>query len=364
MKGIEIPKKEKRSTEGVSIWDKSIQLKPLLPLKERLYFYQQLGSLLDSRLNLGECLQVLQEQANRKRIGPVLKAIQRDLEQGISFSEACERQNKVFSRFEIQSIHMGEQSGRLREVLPKIAAYFARKHKLRRKIMQALSYPIAVVVIAGLVVAFMLGFVVPMFADIFQRFDAELPALTQFILGLSKGLGQYVTYLIPALLALAGLVYWMSKQEVYQAMFGRLSLSLPILGTLLHRLHLARLGYALAMLLEAQVHLEEALTLCAKISKLIPLRHALERCQSRIIKGESFSEALTEETIFPAAFQQMVRVGEQSASIPEMLHKLAQNMEEESESGLAQLTTFMEPLLIVLIGGLVAVILIDRKSVV
>lgn len=358
MKGLEIRNAPAPKVAKASIWDKQIQWGAVIPLKERLYFYQQLGSLLDSRLSLSECLQVLQEQKGNKKLGPILEEIQASLADGKSFSEACREQKNIFSAFEIQSIHMGEQSGRLIDVLPKIAAYFARKHKLRRKIMQALTYPIAVIVIAVLVVAFMLGFVVPMFADIFQRFDAELPALTRFIMSLSQILGDYIGLIIPALVGCAGLVYWMGKQEVYQDVFSRLSLRLPLLGTLLHKLHLARLSYALAMLLEAQVHLDESLALCAQISTLAPLRKALERSQDTIIAGESFHTAISKEAIFPPVFRQMVKVGEQTARIPEMLNKLAQNMEEESEAGLNQLTAFMEPLLIVLIGGLVAIILV------
>lgn len=358
MKGLEIQKSIQIKAARPSIWDQEIRLGPIISLKERLYFYQQLGSLLDSRLSLSECLLVLQEQGGNKKLVPILARIQSGIESGESFSEACRSQKKVFSPFEIQSIHMGEQSGRLTQVLPKIAAYFARKHKLRRKIMQALTYPIAVIVIAILVVAFMLGFVVPMFADIFQRFDAELPALTRFIMNLSQGLGDYFGLILPSMLGLGGLVFWMSKQSIYRDIFSRLSLRLPLLGTLLHKLHLARLSYALAMLLEAQVHLDESLALCAQISSLPPLRLALERSQDSIIAGESFHTAIHAESIFPPVFKQMIKVGEQTARIPEMLNKLAQNMEEESEVGLGQLTTFMEPLLIVLIGGLVAIILI------
>lgn len=358
MKGLEITKTLPVQDAKGSIWDYELQWGPVLSIKERLYFYQQLGSLLDSRLSLRECLGVLQEQANNKRLGPILEEIQKGIARGESFSEACRSQKKVFSPFEIQSIHMGEQSGRLSLVLPKIAAYFERKHKLRRKIMQALTYPIAVIIIAFLVVAFMLGFVVPMFADIFQRFDAELPALTRYIMQLSNALGEYFGYILPALLGFGALAYWMSKQAVYRDLFGRLSIRLPLLGTLLHKLHLARSSYALAMLLEAQVHLDESLVLCAQISTLSPLRDALERSQDSIIAGESFFSAISRETIFPPVFKQMIKVGEQTANIPEMLNKLAQNMEEESEAGLGQLTTFMEPVLIVLIGGIVALILI------
>ncbi|MEM6342511.1 MAG: type II secretion system F family protein [Bacteroidota bacterium] len=358
MKGLEITKKLAVQAERQTIWDYEIRWGPILSIKERLYFYQQLGSLLASRLSLRECLGILEEQANNRRLAPILAEIQKGIARGKSFSEACREQKKVFSAFEIQSIHMGEQSGRLREVLPKIAAYFERKHKLRRKLIQALTYPTTVILIAILVVAFMLGFVVPMFADIFQRFDAELPALTRYIMGLSDALGAYFGYIFPSLLAFGGLIYWMSKQVVYRDIFGRLSLRLPLLGTLLHKLHLARSSYALAMLLEAKVHLDESLALCAQISTLSPLRKAFERTQESIIAGESFYHAISQEAIFPPVFKQMIKVGEQTACLPAMLNKLAQNMEEESEVGLSQLTTFMEPLLIVLIGGLVAIILI------
>ncbi len=358
MKGLEINKALLPQAKTSSIWDYEFKWGPVLSIKERLYFYQQLGSLLDSSLSLREGLEVLQEQSRQKKLLLVLEAVQKGIARGESFSEACRNQQNTFSAFEIQSIHMGEQSGRLSQVLPNIAAFFERKQKLRRKIMQALSYPIAVVIIALLVVAFMLGFVVPMFADIFQRFDAELPALTRAIMQLSNMLSTYFGYIVPVLLTFGGLAFWMSKQSVYRDLAGRISLRLPLLGTLIQKLHLARSSYALAMLLEAQVHLDESLALCAQISTLSPLRQAFERSQASIIAGESFHSSIVDETIFPPVFKQMVKVGEQSAKLAELLDRLAQNMEEESELGLSQLTTFMEPLLIVLIGGLVAIILI------
>ena len=181
---VQIPlnEKKRRNVEATpSLWQREIRLGNPLKMKDRQQFYQLLGILLDSGLGVLDCLSVLQEQLKGKELSRILSQLQRDLEGGNSLSEAMANQPQRFSAFERQSIRMGEQTGKMGEVLSRISVFYEQRIRLRRKVVQALSYPVAVVLVAILVLGFMIAFVVPMFEDVFARFDAALPPLTQAI---------------------------------------------------------------------------------------------------------------------------------------------------------------------------------------
>ncbi len=350
-----IPSKPKTSP---SFWQKDLALGPPVKLKEKQAFYQQWALLLASGLALADSLSLLQEQSPRKPWPTVLNKLRQALVEGQELHEAFAAQDRIFGNFELQSIKMAERSGRLPEVLQQLGQFFAQRAQLQRKVWQALTYPIAVVGIASLVLAFMLGFVVPMFADIFARFDAELPAITQWIMGLAAGFRDHGGTILLLTILVLGMILFLRHDPIVQDLKGRLLIQLPGLGALFRKLELARISYSLSLLLEAHVHLDQALQLSAKMATAPPFREALLRVQQRISQGESFSASLQEEALFPSYFRQMIRVGEESARLPEMMDQLARQLETESEATISQFTQFLEPVMIIFLGGIVAIILV------
>ena len=219
MKGIDLshigPKKEVLTLqEKESIWQKDIRLGAVMSQKEKQNFFQMLHVLLSSGLGIMDAFSLIEKQSKKKSLQKVFEEMQKELLAGISLSDAMEMQSKVFTPFEIHSIRMGEQSSRLDTVLQNLSAYYEKRIKLRRKVTQALSYPIAVILIATGVLTFMVLFVVPMFEDIFSRFDQNLPPITQSILDLSAWLGNNIYYILLSLLLLTGLfLYILSKTQ-------------------------------------------------------------------------------------------------------------------------------------------------------
>ncbi|MEO1450350.1 MAG: type II secretion system F family protein [Bacteroidota bacterium] len=341
-----------------SIWQRDIQFGNAFPAKARQQFYHTLGLLLESGLGLLDCMEVMVDQFPQKTLSAMLTSLQEDLVAGASLSQALAKQKRFFSPFEVFTLKMGEQTGQMATMLQGLAHYYEKRVALRRKLTQAFSYPVAVIVIALLVMSFMIGFVVPMFEDIFSRFDAKLPPITQRILDLANAFEQYGLWI---LLGIGGLIVGirtLRNNPGWRRFWSKVGLRLPGLGPLWLKIHLARLCYSFSLLLKAKVNLDQALVLLAEVTPFFPLQVALKRVHANVLEGLALHEAVKQEDIFPLFFRQMVKVGEKTARLDQMFEQMAHNLEAESDASLSQLTRFLEPVLIIFLGGIVAVILV------
>jgi type IV pilus assembly protein PilC len=359
MKSIEInPPLKANKVDQTPLWQREIQLGSPIKLRDRQQFYHQWALLLQSGMSIRASLTLMQEQLQAKHWPKLLQQLKEGLEEGLTLADCFAKQTEVFSQFEVQAVRVAEQSGKLSPILQRLAAFFAKRQKLRRKLRQALSYPLTVVGIAGLVLAFMLGFVVPMFADIFARFDAELPPLTRWIMQLAAAFSDYSWYV---LLLAVGLILatWLFRHDpLYQFLKTSILVRTPIWGKILIQLELARISHSLAALLHAHIPLDQALRRCAEMAQLPPFQKALTQVLQKLMEGESLGRALQSAPVFPPYYQQMVRIGEESARLPTMMDQLAEQLETESESKITQMTQLLEPMLILALGAMVAVILL------
>lgn len=347
----------KKASKG-SIWQTEIEFTPAFGDKEKRRFFQMLSVLLDSGLSISDGFEVLIEQEKKQKPREILSTIQQALTTGTPLSQALENWPTYFASFECSTLRMAENSGQLVRVLNDLGALFERRIRLKQKITQALAYPVVVLIVAGGVLGFMLGFVVPMFKDIFDRFDAELPRITQTILTLSETL-QRSGWLILGFIALVTGVYlWVRKQPRFQQFTGILLQKTPLIGPLNHKIQLSRFAYNLSMMLQSGVSLDKALDLMGTVVNYHPLSAPIPPLLQSVSEGKSFHEAVSDYPVFPVIFKQMVRVGEQTGRLPDMLERLAKNLEEEGENGVKSLTTLLEPLLILAIGGIVALVLV------
>lgn len=342
-----------------SIWHRDLRLGPAMSLKDKQQWYQLLGTLLGAGLGILDCMEVLSDQFKKARMKQLVIDLTEALEAGDSLSEGMQQFPHFFTPFEIQSIRMGETTGKLAHVLSQLETYYERRVQLRRKVRQTLSYPIAVVVIAILVLIFMLAFVVPMFQDIFSRFEAKLPPLTDAILALSVAFKSNGVGLALGLLGLIGLLYYVKNIPLVQRWLARRFMRFPVLGPLFVKLQLARMSYSLSLMLQAKVTLDQALTLAKSLTTFYPLRVALDRIRDQVIEGASLYEALQGHEVFPLFFRQIIKVGEKTAQLDQLLERLATQLDEESQAGVGQLTQFIEPVLIIVLGVMVATILVS-----
>lgn len=349
----------KTPSESVSFWQREIELKPAFGAREKRQFFQVLSTLLASGLTLTESIEVVEEQTRKKKIRDVIKAIRKSLSEGSPLSSAMENYPKYFDNFEVYSVKMGEQSGRMSEVLNQLGDFHEKRHKLQRKIMQALSYPFVVIFIAGGVMAFMIGFVVPMFEGMFDRFDAELPGITQAVLSASDFFRDWGGYLF--LLLLAGIFGYLQirKTERWKQIYTTLVAKIPILGNVIRKIQLARFCYAFALMLKSKVKLEQTLDLLEEVTDFYPVKKTIAGLRKKVVEGGNLYDGIKEHKVFPPVMKQMIRVGEKTARLDEMLGNLARNLEEEGESGVTTLTNLLEPLLIVILALLVGIILVS-----
>lgn len=346
------------STPKPSIWQRQLFASQKLKLKERQRLYQQWSILLKAGLSIIDCLDILIGQVPSAPIEELLSKLKSGLEKGESLSNSFAAQGDQFTAFEQHSIRIGEQTGQLGQVLAQLASFYEKRLGLRRKMIQALSYPLVVILIAVGVVAFMLGTVVPMFEDIFNRFDATLPGITQAIMHASGFFRNHILFLLGLLMLIGGLGVYLSKKAIVRLFLSNLILKLPLIGRMVLHLQMARLAAGLGMLMEAKVPLDQALDLVQEMMGFAPLRAVIPRIHQAVIQGSSFNEAVKKEKIFPISFVQMIQVGEKTARTDEMLDHYAKATEEEAEVQLNQLTQLLEPMLILTLGGLVALILV------
>lgn len=357
-KSAYLPTQSPLQVEKESIWKRDIQLGPAVTLKDRFQLYQLLSILMSAGLTILDCMSVMQEQIKKAKLKRMLADISMHLQDGLSLAESMEQLADYFSPFEIYNIEMGEQTGELVNILKNLAHFYEKRIKLKRKLWQALSYPVSVIFIALLVMVFMINYVVPMFQDVFKRFDADLPPITQFVLDLSHAFQAYAYWAAVGAGGIIFLFYKFRKHTKWRTFIAKLSIKLPIMGPLLLKLQLARFCYSFSLLLRSKINMDQALLLMDRILTFPPLQSALVQIREEVTVGNTLYDAMKVHSLFPTYFLQIIRVGERTAQLGNMLEKLAYSLDEESEAGINQLTQFLEPLLIMILGTMVATILV------
>lgn len=347
------------SAQKTSIWQREIEFSKPFSGQEKQHFFHLLAMLMEAGLSITESLEVIQDQLKKKKSREIVQTLIQQLNEGHSLSEAAALQSKYFSKFEIFSLKMGEKAGQMIVVLFDLAIYHEKRTKLQRKFSQALSYPAVVITIAGGVLFFMINYVVPMFSDIFNRFDAELPQITQMVIGLSEFSKAYGLWLMGLFILMAFGIFHLRKNATIQQASSWLSSKIPIIGKIILKIQFSRFCYTLGLMLRSKVSLDQALELMEEIIQFYPIKKTIPQIRKDIIEGKTLYEAILPHAIYPHVMIQMIKVGERTASLDKMVGNLAKNLEEESDASITTLTTLLEPILIVILGLMVGIILIS-----
>ena len=323
-----------------------------------LLFNQQLAALLRAGIPILQAISMLRRRATSVKLRAVLEAVEEAIRGGSALSQAFAEQGAIFPRIYTASILAGERSGALDEVLSRYVTYMRRSVALRRKIRGALAYPLFLLLASLSMVVFLIVYVVPKMSDLFAGFGGKLPFVTQVVLSLSGWLTGNIFWLAPLVIVGAvGLGIW-SRTLGGRLTIDRLKLKIPIAGKLLVQLSVAQAARSLATLLAGGITLVESWEIAAESITNLELRRRSSAILPMIREGQSFTESLESAGWMPALAIDMIGIGERSGSLREMLDEVATFYDAEGEVKLEQLTTTLEPAILVVMGGIVVVILL------
>jgi len=323
-----------------------------------LLFNQQLAALLRAGIPILQAIAMLRRRATSVRLRAVLEEVEDAIRGGAALSQAFAAQGAIFPRIYTASILAGERSGALDEVLSRYVSYMRRSVGLRRKIRGALAYPLFLMAASFGMVLFLTIYVVPRMSELFAGFGGKLPLVTQVVLSISGWLTGNIFWLAPLVIVSALAIGIWSRTPPGRLTIDRFKLKIPIVGKLLVQLSVTQAARSLATLLAGGITLVESWEIAAESITNLELRRRSSEILPLIREGRSFTESLEMAGWLPALALDMIGIGERSGSLREMLDEVATFYDAEAEVKLEQLTTTLEPAILVLMGGIVVVILL------
>ncbi len=324
-----------------------------LKLQDLAVFTQQLSSMLEAGLPLITSLEALQEQTENPVFQVIIREVRGEIAAGNSFSDSVKKFPNAFPVLFISMVEAGEASGGLAEILGKVALYFESTVRLVKKVKSAMTYPIAVIGLAVILVNVLLIFVIPVFAEMFSDFGAKLPAPTQALIDLSDFLKGNFFYLAIATFILYKFWARFIKTPKGRRVKDRLLFRVPVFGNLLLKIALSRFCRTYATLIRSGVPILRTLEIVASSSNKVQIEDACRDISKHISAGGQVSEVLASNTFFPPMMKHMVRAGESTGNVDGMMEKVADFYDTESETIIASLTSLIEPMLIVFLGVVV-----------
>jgi type IV pilus assembly protein PilC len=328
--------------------------------KDIVTFTRLFATMIDAGLPIVQCLDILQGQTDNKNFGVVLRDVKASVEQGATFSDSLRRHPKVFDQLYVNLVQAGEVGGILDTILNRLAVYIEKAMKLSRQVKGAMVYPSIVIVVFFGVLSVLLLFVIPGFENMFKDFGAkdELPALTRMVMVISRA---FVGNLIWLFLAVSGIVFGVGyayRTPRGKKIIHKMLLNMPVIGPVLRKIAVARFTRTLGTLLASGVPILDALEIVAKTAGNVIVEEAIMYSRQKIAEGKNMAQPLAETNVFPPMVVQMVAVGEQTGALDTMLNKIADFYEEEVDVAVSAMTSLIEPVLMVGIGGTVGVVLI------
>jgi type IV pilus assembly protein PilC len=339
----------------VSAWKLS---SPKVKAEQLVIFSRQLATMVDSGIPITPALDILAEQMEDRGFRHTLKKVRDDITAGSGLSESIGRHPRVFSEFYVNMVRAGESSGRLDEILDRVAAYLEKVTALQRKVKASLFYPAFVSVLALAITSFLLIVIVPKFKEIFAALGGELPLATRLLLGLSEFLGRYLIFEAAAVVGLVvGFRLYINTPRG-RVWFDRTALRVPVIGKLLQKVVIARFARTLATLTKSGVPILTSLEIVAKTSGNKVVEHAVMASRSSIKEGENIADPLAHSKVFPPMVTRMISVGEKTGELEKMLSKIADFYENEVDAAVTALTSLIEPLVIAVLGVIIGAIVI------
>jgi type IV pilus assembly protein PilC len=326
-------------------------MQPKVTNRDIVIFTRQFSTMIDAGLPLVQGLTILAEQSENKTFRNIIKEVTKDVEGGSTLAEALKKHTKVFDDLFVNLVAAGEVGGILDTIMRRLADYIEKSEALKKRIKGALAYPAVVVAIAILVVSVILIFVIPVFESMFADFGAALPTPTQLVVNMSRFLKGNIHWVI---LGLGAFVFMFKKYRGSKG--GRkttdsIALKLPIFGDLLKKTAIARFSRTLGTMIQSGVPILDSLEIVAKTSGNVVLEEIIYEVRASIAEGQTIADPLSESEIFPGMVVQMISVGEATGALDTMLGKIADFYDDEVDAAVEALTSMLEPLLMLFLGG-------------
>jgi type IV pilus assembly protein PilC len=326
-------------------------LQPKITKKDIVIFTRQFSTMIDAGLPLVQGLNILAEQMENKTFRGILKQITKDVEGGSTLADALGKHPKIFDTLFVNLVAAGEIGGILDTILQRLAAYIEKAEKLKSQIKGAMTYPIVVVGIAIIVIAVIMIFVIPVFTDMFASFGKALPVPTQIVVAMSDFTKGNIHYMIGGLIVFVFLFRRYAATKSGRRTIDSISLKLPIFGELIKKVAVARFTRTLSTMISSGVPILDALEITAKTAGNVIVEEVIYDARSSIAEGQTIAEPLSETDIFPGMVTQMISVGESTGALDAMLEKIADFYDDEVDATVAAMTSMLEPLLMLFLGG-------------
>ncbi len=349
----------------IKVVSKGKEFKISLPFKRKVnqrsiaIFTRQLATMIDAGLPLVQSLEILSLQQEGKVFKNIIREIREDVEGGSTFAGALKKHPATFNDLYTNLVVAGEEGGILDTILTRLANYIEKSEALKKKVKSALIYPATIVGVAVIVVAILMIFVIPVFETLFKSAGQNLPLPTLIVMTLSKLIKKYVIILIPALILLFYIARKYYQTQNGRAVIDRLLLKLPVFGPLLRKIAVARFSRTLGTLVSSGVPILDGLTIVSRTSGNKTIETAILNARASIREGETIAEPLNRSKIFPPMVIQMISVGESTGALDNMLSKIAEFYEEEVDIAVANLTSLLEPFLMVFLGVVIGGVVIS-----
>jgi general secretion pathway protein F len=328
-------------------------LRRRMPAAELALMTRQLSALLGAGVQLVDALGALSDQSSRATTKRMLSQVRERVREGSSLADALSVHKDVFSDLYVGMVRAGEQAAALESVLDRLAEYSERQSEFVTKVRGALTYPIIMMCVATAIMAFLVTYVVPQVATVFQQQKAALPLATKILIGISAALTTYWLIILIAIVALVATIIGALSTPRGRRLYDSMILKLPYVGPTIIRIICARFARTLATLLASGVQLLPSLDAVKGVVTNGLLREAVEKSREEIREGHGMGQTLSQSGLFPPLLIEMIRVGERSGELERMLERVADNYEHEVAHSLSQMTTVLEPLMTLAMAGVI-----------
>ncbi|WP_186668543.1 type II secretion system F family protein [Sporosarcina sp. BP05] len=345
--------------ESNSILHKELAVGGKVKNEDFVVYCRQFATLIRAGVSLVESTKILAEQTTSKVLKKALFAVEEDIRTGTTFSSAAAKSDKVFPPMFVNMIRAGEATGNLDETLERLAIYYEKQHNLKKKIQSTMMYPLILFIMTIIVVVFLMLTIVPTFTSMFADFDAELPGITLFVMGLSdfiKAFWWLMLIIVVGLVVGFNYLFKNNKQFHYQVHY--LLLRMPIFGKLLQKAAIARMSRSLSSLFSSSVPILQALSIVEKVIGNPVMGQVVLQSRASLEKGSTLSAPLQKSWLFPPLVTQMTAIGEKTGSLDYMLEKIADFYEDDVDRTVDTLKGLIEPLMIVFLAAIVGTIVL------
>lgn len=327
--------------------------------KDVVIFTRQLATMIDAGLPLVQCLDILGSQTENKTLSKIVNQVRSDVESGSTFAESLKKHPKVFDNLYVNMVAAGEAGGILDTILQRLATYMEKLNRIKKQIKSAMIYPSVILFVAVAVVALLMVIVVPMLAGMFASMGQLLPLPTRIVIAISNFLKSWGGLILAGSLVgiFFGLKQW-RKTEAGLRTTDAIGLKLPVMGTLIQRVSVAKFTRTLGTLLSSGVPILEGLLIVSRTSGNKVIEEGIMATRQSVSEGKTLAEPLAAAKVFPPMVVQMISVGEATGALDNMLNKIADFYDEEVDSAVAALTSMLEPMLMIFLGVTVGFVIV------